>query len=162
WQTATTATDANRFALRFARWLTGRTKILVFNGCYHGTVDETFVRLKNGRPIHRPGLVGQAIDLTANTRVGEFNDIPALEGARAPGGVACVIAEPALTNIGMVLPQPGFHAALREVTRRTGALLVIDETHSISTGPGGYTRAFDLAPDFFVLGKPVAGGIPGA
>jgi glutamate-1-semialdehyde 2,1-aminomutase len=160
WQMAVTATDANRFVLRLARWLTDRPKILVFNGCYHGTVDETFVRLRSGRPIHRPGLVGQAVDLTANTKVVEFNDIPALEAALAPGDVACVITEPALTNIGMVLPQPGFHDALRAATRRTGTLLVIDETHSISTGPGGYTRAFDLAPDFFVLGKPVAGGIP--
>ena len=162
WQTAMTATDANRFVLRLARWLTGRTKVLVFNGCYHGTVDETFVRLKNGRPIHRPGLVGQAVDLTAHTNVIEFNDIPALEAALAPGDVACVITEPALTNIGMVLPEPGFHDSLRAVTRHTGTLLVIDETHSISTGPGGYTRAFDLAPDFFVLGKAIAGGIPGA
>ncbi len=162
WQTATTATDANRFVLRLARWLTGRRKILVFNGCYHGTVDETFVRLKDGRPIHRPGLVGQAIDLTANTVVVEFNDVPAIEAALAPGDVACVITEPALTNIGMVLPQPGFHAALRDSTRRTGTLLAIDETHSISTGPGGYTRAFDLDPDFFVLGKAIAGGIPAA
>lgn len=162
WQTATTATDANRFVLRLARWLTGRRKILVFNGCYHGTVDETFVRLKDGKPVHRPGLVGQAIDLTANTEVVEFNDVPALEAALAPGDVACVITEPALTNIGMVLPQPGFHSALRDITRRTGTLLVIDETHSISTGPGGYTRAFDLDPDFFVLGKAIAGGIPAA
>jgi glutamate-1-semialdehyde 2,1-aminomutase len=160
WQTAVTATDANRFVLRLARWLTGRPKILVFNGCYHGTVDETFVRLQNGRPIHRPGLVGQFVDLTANTEVVEFNDSPALEAALVPGDVACVITEPALTNIGMVLPQPGFHDALRAATRRTGTLLVIDETHSISTGPGGYTRAFGLTPDFFVLGKPVAGGIP--
>src|SRR5215475_1040263 len=137
WQTAVTATDANRFVLRLARWLTGRPKILVFNGCYHGTVDETFVRLRDGRPIHRPGLVGQAADLTANTKVVEFNDISALEAALAPGDVACVITEPALTNIGMVLPQPGFHDALRALTRRAGTLLVIDETHAISTGPGG-------------------------
>jgi glutamate-1-semialdehyde 2,1-aminomutase len=162
WQTAVTATDANRFVLRLARWLTGRRKILVFNGCYHGTVDETFVRLKEGRPIHRPGLIGQAVDLTAETKVVEFNDIAALEAALAPGDVACVVTEPALTNIGMVLPQPGFHDALRALTRRAGTLLAIDETHSISTGPGGYTRVFGLAPDFFVLGKPVAGGIPAA
>jgi len=160
WQTAVTATDANRFVLRLARWLTGRPKTLVFSGCYHGTVDETFVRLQSGRPVHRPGLIGQAVDLTANTEVVEFNDVAALEAALAPGDVACVITEPALTNIGMVLPQPGFHDALRAATRRTGTLLVIDETHSISTGPGGYTRAFDLTPDFFVLGKPIAGGIP--
>jgi glutamate-1-semialdehyde 2,1-aminomutase len=162
WQTATTATDANRFVLRLARWLTGRKKILVFNGCYHGTVDETFVRLRDGEPIHRPGLIGQAIDLTANTEVAEFNDIPALEAALAPGDVACVMTEPALTNIGMVLPQPGFHSALRDITRRTGTLLAIDETHSISTGPGGYTRAFGLDPDFFIIGKAIAGGIPAA
>jgi len=162
WQTAATATDANRFVLRLSRWLTGRGKILVFNGCYHGTVDETFVRLRGGKPVHRPGLVGQAVDLTAQTKVVEFNDIAALDSALAPADVACVVTEPALTNIGMVLPQPGFHAALREITRRTGTLLVIDETHAISTGPGGYTRAFGLDPDFFVLGKPVAGGIPAA
>jgi glutamate-1-semialdehyde 2,1-aminomutase len=160
WQVATTATDANRFVLRWARAITGRSKILVFNGCYHGTVDETFVRLRNGKAVHRPGLIGQAIDLTAHTEVVEFNDLPALEQALAPGDIACVITEPALTNVGMVLPQPGFHDALRELTRRAGTLLVIDETHSISTGPGGYTRAFDLSPDFFVLGKPIAGGIP--
>ena len=162
WQTATTATDANRFVLRLARWLTGRGKTLVFNGCYHGTVDETFVRLKDGKPVHRPGLIGQTIDLTANTKVVEFNDISALEAALAAGDVACVITEPALTNIGMVLPQPGFHSALRDLTRRVGTLLVIDETHSISTGPGGYTRAFDLDPDFFVVGKAIAGGVPAA
>ena len=118
------------FRAALARWLTGRPKILVFNGCYHGTVDETFVRLKNGRPIHRPGLIGQAVDLTDDTEVVEFNDVAALEAALAPGDVACVITEPALTNIGMVLPQPGFHDALRAATRRTGTLLVIDETHS--------------------------------
>lgn len=160
WQTATTATDANRFVLRLARWLTGRGKLLVFNGCYHGTVDETFLRLKDGKPVHRPGLVGQAVDIAEHTKVVEFNDLPALEAALAPGDVACVITEPALTNIGMVLPEDGFHAGLRELTRRTGTLLVIDETHTISTGPGGYSRAFGLEPDVFVLGKPVAGGIP--
>src|SRR5262249_11116434 len=125
-----------------------------------GPSADSSVRLKNGGPPPPPGRGGQPIDLTANTKVVEFNDIPALEAALAPGDVACVITEPALTNIGMVLPQPGFHDALRAATRRAGTLLVIDETHSISTGPGGYTRAFDLSPDFFVLGKPVAGGIP--
>lgn len=160
WQSATTATDANRFVLRWARGITGRNKILVFNGCYHGTVDETNVRLANGRPIHRPGLIGQAVDLTANTAVVEFNDLDGLERALKAGDIACVITEPALTNIGMVLPEPGFHDGLRRLTRRYGTLLAIDETHTISTGPGGYTRAHGLEPDFFVLGKPVAGGIP--
>lgn len=160
WQTATTASDANRFVLRWARGLTGRPKVLVFNGCYHGSVDETFVRLRDGRPVHRPGLIGQAVDLTANTVVVEFNDLDGVERALKAGDVACVITEPALTNIGMVLPEPGFHANLRKLTRAHGTLLVIDETHTISTGPGGYTRAHGLEPDFFVLGKPVAGGIP--
>jgi glutamate-1-semialdehyde 2,1-aminomutase len=136
--------------------------VLVFDGCYHGAVDETLVRLVDGRPAHRPGLIGQAVDLTANTKVIAFNDVAALEAALAPRDVACVLAEPAMTNAGIVLPDPGFHAALRDITRRTGALLVIDETHTISTGPGGYTRAHGLDPDFFVLGKPIAGGIPGA
>jgi glutamate-1-semialdehyde 2,1-aminomutase len=160
WQIATTATDANRFALRVARAVTGRPKILVFNGCYHGSVDETMVRLRHGWPVNRPGLAGEFRDLTQATRVVEFNDGPALEAALAEGDVACVIAEPVLTNSCMVPPQPGYHAALREITRRHGTLLMIDETHTISTGPGGYTRAYGLEPDLFVLGKPVAGGLP--
>ncbi|MCK9553287.1 aspartate aminotransferase family protein [Aquamicrobium sp.] len=160
WQIATTATDANRFALRIARAVTGREKILVFNGCYHGSVDETMVRLSNGKPINRPGLAGEFRDLTRTTKIVEFNDIPALEAALADGDVACVITEPVLTNSCMVLPDPGFHDALRRLTRATGTLLLIDETHTISTGPGGYTRAFGLEPDLFVLGKPVAGGVP--
>ncbi|MFV3131060.1 aspartate aminotransferase family protein [Niveispirillum sp. KHB5.9] len=159
WQVATTATDANRFALRVARAVTGRAKILVFNGCYHGTVDETFVRLVDGVPANRPGLLGQFTDLTADTRVVEFNDVPALAAALADGQVACVITEPVLTNCCMVLPDPGFHDALRRLTRETGTLLLIDETHTISTGPGGHTCAHGLEPDLFVLGKPVAGGV---
>ena len=160
WQVATTATDANRFALRVARAVTGRPRVLVFNGCYHGTVDETFVRLVDGRAVTRPGLLGQAADLTRLARVVEFNDVPALQAALAHGDVACVIAEPVMTNSCMVLPEPGFHDELRRLTRQAGTLLLIDETHSISTGPGGYTRAHGLEPDLFVLGKPVAGGVP--
>jgi glutamate-1-semialdehyde 2,1-aminomutase len=160
WQVATTATDANRFALRVARAVTGRPKIMVFNGCYHGTVDETFVRLIDGKAANRPGLLGQVADLTRLARVVEFNDLPALERELAHGDVACVISEPVLTNSCMVLPEPGFHAELRRLTRLAGTLLLIDETHTISTGPGGYTRAHGLEPDLFVLGKPVAGGIP--
>jgi glutamate-1-semialdehyde 2,1-aminomutase len=160
WQVATTATDANRFALRLARAITGRPKILVFNGCYHGTVDETFVQLVEGRAVNRPGLLGQFTDLTATTRIVEFNDVDALERELAHGDVACVITEPVLTNSCMVLPEPGFHAALRHATRATGTLLLIDETHTISSGPGGYTRVHGLEPDLFVLGKPVAGGVP--
>ncbi len=160
WQIATTATDANRFALRIARAVTGREKILVFNGCYHGSVDETMVRLRDGKPINRPGLAGEFRDLTRTAKIVEFNDIPALEAALAGRDVACVITEPVLTNSCMVSPDPGFHDALRRLTRAAGTLLLIDETHTISTGPGGYTRAFGLEPDLFVLGKPVAGGVP--
>ena len=162
WQVATTATDANRFALRLARAVTGRPKILVFNGCYHGSVDETMVRLKDGRPINRPGLAGEFRDLTQATEIVEFNDVGALESALARRDVACVITEPVLTNSCMVPPGPGFHEALRRATRETGTLLLIDETHTISSGLGGYTRTFGLEPDLFVLGKPIAGGVPAA
>jgi glutamate-1-semialdehyde 2,1-aminomutase len=162
WQIATTASDANRFALRVARAVTGRNKILVFNACYHGAVDETFVKLTNGRTAHKPGLVGQAVDLTQNTVVVEFNDVAGLEKALSGKDIACVITEPVLTNSCMVLPQPGFHRALRQLTREAGTLLLIDETHTISTGLGGYTKTQGLELDIFVLGKPVAGGVPAA
>ena len=133
---------------------------MVFNGCYHGTVDDVFVDLIDGVPTMRDSLLGQAYDLTQFTTVVEFNDLPALERALGGDDVACVITEPALTNIGMVLPAPGFLEALRELTRRHGTLLVFDETHTISTGPGGWTRTFGPQPDMLVLGKPVAGGLP--
>ncbi|AZN97533.1 aspartate aminotransferase family protein [Mesorhizobium sp. M9A.F.Ca.ET.002.03.1.2] len=160
WQIATTATDANRFALRVARAVTGREKILVFNGCYHGSVDETMVRLVSGRPANRPGLAGEFRDLTRATDVIEFNDVPALEAVLRDKDIACVITEPVLTNSCMVLPDPGFHDALRGLTRAAGTLLLIDETHTISTDPGGYTKKYRLEPDLFVLGKPIAGGVP--
>ncbi len=160
WQVATTASDANRFALRLTRAVTERPKILAMNGSYHGAVDETYVGLEDGRPQNCPGLIGQFIDLTTATEVVEFNDVAALERALAAGDVACVITEPVLTNCCMVLPQAGYHAALRRLTRAAGTLLLIDETHTISTGPGGYCRAHGLEPDLLVLGKPVAGGVP--
>jgi glutamate-1-semialdehyde 2,1-aminomutase len=160
WQVATTASDANRFALRVARAVTGRPKVLVMNGCYHGAVDETYVDLDGGRARNRPGLIGQFDDLTQGTRIVEFNDLAALERELAAGDVACVITEPVLTNCCMVLPKPGYHEGLRRLTREAGTLLLIDETHTISTGPGGYTRAHGLDPDIFVVGKPIAGGIP--
>ncbi len=162
WQCAVTATDANRFAIRLARHVTGRPKILVFNWCYHGTVDETFATLVDGRIVPREGSLGPPVDPALTTRVVEFNDLPGLEAALAHGDVACVLAEPALTNVGIVHPEPGFHAALRALTRRSGTLLIIDETHTICAGPGGYTRAHGLEPDILTLGKAVAGGVPGA
>lgn len=163
WQMATTATDANRFVLRLARRISGRPKVLVFNGCYHGTVDETFATLAvDGAVVPRAGNLGPPVPLSETTKVVEWNDVAALERALAPGDVACVLAEPALTNIGIVHPAPGFHAALREITRRAGTLLVLDETHTISAGAGGCTRAWGLEPDFFTLGKPIGGGVPTA
>ena len=160
WQVATTATDANRFVLRWVRAITGRNKILVFDGCYHGTVDDTLVRADKGATKHRSGLLGQVQDLTLNSVAIPFNDLAALEEALKTQEIAAVLCEPAMTNIGMVLPDPGFHEAMRALTRQYGTLLIIDETHTISTGPGGCTRAWNLEPDFLTLGKPIAGGVP--
>lgn len=160
WQIATTASDANRFAIRVARAVTGRRKILVFDGCYHGSVDETLVDLIDGRTVSRSSLLGQVMDAGQTTVAVPFNDEAALREALAAGDIACVLAEPVMTNCGMILPQPGFHSTLRELTRATGTLLVIDETHTISTGLGGYSTVHGLEPDIFVLGKPVGGGVP--
>jgi glutamate-1-semialdehyde 2,1-aminomutase len=162
WQFALTATDANRFSIRLARQITGRPKILVFNWCYHGTVDETFITLENGVARARRGNIGPPVDPAVTTRVVEFNDLAALEQALAARDVACVLAEPALTNVGIVHPQAGYHQALRGLTRKFASLLILDETHTICAGPGGYTRAENLDPDFLVFGKPIGGGVPGA
>ncbi len=163
WQFALTATDANRFSIRLARQITGRTKILVFNWCYHGTVDETFITLnRKGEVGPRRGNIGPPVNPAVTTKVVEFNDVAALEQALAPGDVACVLAEPVMTNVGIVHPQSGFHTALRELTRKHGTLLIVDETHTICAGPGGYTRAENLEPDVLVFGKAIGGGIPGA
>ena len=162
WQFALTATDANRFSIRLARQITQRPKILVFNWCYHGTVDESFITLKDGVAESRRGNIGPPVNPTVTTKVIEFNDPAALEKALAPGDVACVLAEPVMTNVGIVHPEPIYHKALRDLTRQSGTLLIIDETHTICAGPGGYTRAENLDPDFFIFGKAIAGGFPGA
>ena len=162
WQIATTATDANRFALRVARAVTGRPKVLVFNGCYHGTVDEAMVALHAGQTVARPGLTGQVADLTRTAVAVEFNDLAGVEAALAAGDVAAILTEPVMTNSCMVLPEPGFHDGLRALSRKYGALLIIDETHTISSGLGGYTAVQGLDPDIFVAGKCVAGGMPTA
>jgi glutamate-1-semialdehyde 2,1-aminomutase len=162
WQFCLTATDANRFTIRLARAITGRPKILVFNFCYHGSVDETIITIEDGVAGPRVGNIGPPVDPNETTRVVEFNDVDALEEALAHGDVACVLAEPALTNIGIVLPEPGYHDALRRLTREHGAFLVIDETHTICAGPGGATRAWGLQPDFLTIGKPLASGVPAA
>jgi glutamate-1-semialdehyde 2,1-aminomutase len=162
WQIAMTATDANRFALRMAREATRRRKILVFNGCYHGTVDETLVRLVDGKVVPREGAMPPPIDPSVTTKVIEFNDLVALEQAIAPQDVAAVLMEPVMTNCGIVLPKAGYLEGVRELTRRTGTVWVLDETHTWSAGPGGCTAAYHLDPDMITLGKPVGGGIPAA
>jgi glutamate-1-semialdehyde 2,1-aminomutase len=162
WQLAMTATDANRFAIRIAREVTGRPKILVFNGCYHGSVDEALIALEDGRIIPNPGSIGPPVDPSFTTKAIEFNDVPALEHALGPRDVAAVLAEPAMTNQGIILPDPGYHDQLREITRKTGTLLILDETHTICEGPAGYARAHGLKPDMISLGKPIASGIPAA
>ncbi len=162
WQMAMTATEANRYVIRICRALTKRPKILIFNECYHGSLDEALVHLdENGQVALRcefdsnPGL-----DKETLTRVVEFNEVGALEEALSHEDVACVLAEPVMTNCGMVLPEPGYHDKLRELTAKYGTYLIIDETHTFSSGPGGYTAANGLKPDFITLGKAVAGGIP--
>ena len=159
WQLATTATDANRNALRVARAVTGRRKVLVFNGAYHGTLQDTMVALQDGQTVARQGLVGQVFDIAAEAVCIEFNDLAALEAVLASGEVAAVLTEPVLTNSCMVLPEPGFHDTLRALTRAYGTLLILDETHTLSSGLGGYARGAGLEPDLYVVGKCVAGGL---
>jgi len=163
WQFALSASDANRWVLRLARQITGRTKVVVHDHCYHGSVDEAVAMLgPDGAVIPVRGSVGPQVDVAATTRGVEFNDIAGLEAALADGDVAAVLVEPALTNVGIVLPEPGYHEAVRDVTRRTGTLLVIDETHTICAGPGGATSTWGLEPDIVVIGKTIGGGIPSA
>jgi glutamate-1-semialdehyde 2,1-aminomutase len=160
WQFTLSATDANRFAIRLSREITGRPKILIFNHCYHGSVDETFATLRDGEVVARHGNVGPPVDLARTTRVVEFNDAESLERELGFGDVACVLAEPAMTNVGIVLPEPGYLDFLRSATRDAETLLIIDETHTLCCGPGGYTAAEGLEPDLLTIGKPIAGGIP--
>lgn len=163
WQLALSASDANRFCLRWARAVTGRPDVLVFDGCYHGTVDDAFVDLDaraGGAPAARASLLGQVHDLTAHTRVVDFNDDASVARILADRRVACVVAEPVMTNAGMVLPRPGFLERLRAECTATGTLLLVDETHTISSSWEGYARAAGIEPDFLVLGKAIAGGVP--
>jgi glutamate-1-semialdehyde 2,1-aminomutase len=164
WQIAMTATDANRFVLRLARQITKRHYIAVFNWCYHGTVDETFVVLdeKTGKAKKRPGNIGSQCDPATTTKVVEFNNLEALEEMLKNRDVACLLAEPAMTNIGIIHPEPGYWEKARAICKKYGTLLIMDETHTICAGPGGFTRAYDISPDIFVIGKPIASGIPAA
>lgn len=161
WSFALSATDANRWALRLARQVTGRSKVLAFSYCYHGSVDETFAVMgPDGGAEVRPGNVGAPVPIDQTTRIAEFNDLESVERALAHGDVAVCITEPALTNIGIVLPEPGFLEGLQDLCRAYGVLLLIDETHTISAGPGGATREWDLSPDILVIGKSIGGGVP--
>lgn len=162
WQLATTATDANRFVLRWARAVTGRNKLLVFDGCYHGTVDDTMVDVINGNTTKRGSLLGQVHDLGLHTIAVPFNDLAAVEWELATGEIACLLTEPALTNCGMVPAEAGFIEQLRMLTSQHGTLLILDETHTISTGRGGWAKNNGVTPDFLVVGKPIAGGLPAA
>ncbi|WP_161814753.1 transaminase [Steroidobacter agaridevorans] len=160
WQITQTATDANRAVLRWARALTDRKLILVFDGCYHGSLEDTLVRLDRGRVVTRPGQIGQVADFASYARVVEFNDLAALEAALADGQVACLLAEPVMTNAGMVLPEEGLWAEVRKLCTRHGTLLAIDETHTLSSGPRGHAHRLGLTPDFLIAGKAIAGGMP--
>ena len=160
WTLTTSATDANRGAIRIARMITRRDKVLVFSGCYHGGIDEAHVELRDGKMQMRNMIHPNGVDHARLSKVIEFNDAVALEGALASEDVACVLMEPLMTNFGMIPVADGFHDVVREVTRRTGTVLIIDETHTLSCGPGGYTKLHGLEPDIFVAGKAIAGGIP--
>jgi len=163
WSFALTATDANRWAIRLARAITGRPKILVNSYCYHGTVDESLIVVgPDGRGVSREGNIGAPTDVTITSRVAEYNDLEGLERELAHRDVAAVLMEPALTNMGIVLPQDGYLAGVRALTAKYGTLLINDETHTFSAGPGGCTLAWGLAPDLLTIGKAIAGGIPAA
>lgn len=160
WQVTTTASEANRAVIRWCRGLTGRQKILIFNGCYHGAVDDVFVDLRDGVAVNRPSLIGQVQDLLPTTVAVEFNDLDALESALRTGDIACVLAEPVMTNIGMVRDAPGYLETLRRLCSDTGTLLVFDETHTISSGYGGHSNSHGPMPDIMVIGKSIGGGVP--
>ncbi len=161
WQFTVSATDANRHVIRYSRLITGRSKIIVIDRCYHGSVDETFATLDEaGNTVAREGNIGAPIALDQTTRVVEFNDVAAMERALAHGDVAAILMEPAMTNVGIVLPLPGYLDAVAELAKKYGAILIIDETHTISVGPGGMTGDLGLKPDFLTIGKAIAGGIP--
>ena len=160
WQVTTTASEANRAVIRWCRGITGRDKILIFNGCYHGAVDDVFVDLRDGRAVNRPSLIGQVQDLLPTTVAIEFNDVDVLASALRGGDIACVLAEPLMTNIGMVRDAPGFLKELRRMCDETGTILVFDETHTISSGYGGHSNMHGPKPHILVVGKSIGGGVP--
>jgi glutamate-1-semialdehyde aminotransferase len=161
WQFTLTATDANRHILRYARHVTGKNKVVVHDYCYHGTVDETFAVLDDhGKTVSRENNIGPQVDPSKTTIVVPFNDLAAAETAFATGDVAAMLIEPAMTNIGIVLPEPGYLEGLRELCTKYQVILIHDETHTLSEGPGGMTARRNLYPDAVVLGKTIGAGIP--
>ena len=161
WQFTVSATDANRHVIRYARMLTGRDKVVVIDRCYHGSVDETFATLDvNGATVSREGNIGAPVELAVTTRVVEFNDLTAMELALKMGDVAAILMEPAMTNVGIVLPEQGYLTAVEKLAKKYGTLLIIDETHTISFGPGGMTAGLGLKPDFLTIGKAIGSGVP--
>ena len=161
WQFTVSATDANRHVIRYARLITGKSKIIIIDRCYHGSVDESFATLdKKGNTVSREGNIGAPVDLNLTTRVVAFNDLSAMEKALANDDVAAILMEPAMTNVGIVLPESGYLLAVQGLAKKFGALLIIDETHTISVGPGGMTADLGLTPDFLTIGKAIGGGFP--
>jgi len=161
WQFTVSATDANRHAIRYARMITGKQKIIVIDCCYHGSVDETFATLNSkGKTVSREGNIGAPVELDLTTRVVPFNDLPAMKKALANNDAAAILMEPAMTNVGIVLPESGYLLGVQELAKKNGTLLIIDETHTISVGPGGMTADLGLTPDFLTIGKAIGGGFP--
>ena len=161
WQFTVSATDANRHVIRYSRMITGRKRVVVIDRCYHGSVDETFATLDGaGNTVAREGNIGAPVALDQTTRVVEFNDVEGMEKALVHGDVAAILMEPAMTNVGIVLPQAGYLDAVQELAKKYGVILIIDETHTISVGPGGMSADLGLKPDFLTIGKAIAGGIP--
>jgi len=161
WQFTVSATDANRHAIRYSRLITGKQKVIVIDRCYHGSVDETFATLDSyGKTVMREGNIGAPVALDLTTRVVEFNDLGAMEDALKKGDVAAILMEPAMTNVGIVLPDDGYLVAVGELARRYEAVWIIDETHTISVGPGGMTADLGLKPDILTIGKAIGGGLP--
>lgn len=161
WQFTVSATDANRHVIRYARLITGRKKIIVIDRCYHGSVDESFATLdETGATVAREGNIGAPVDLNLTTRVVAFNDLPAMKIALSNNDVAAILMEPAMTNVGIVLPEVGYLQGVEALAKEFGSLLIIDETHTISVGPGGMTGELGLRPDFLTIGKAIGGGFP--
>ena len=161
WQFTVSATDANRHVIRYSRLITKKSKIIVIDRCYHGSVDETFATLDaSGKTVSREGNIGAPIELDKTTRVVPFNDLDAMKKALQQNDVAAILMEPAMTNVGIVLPASGYLKAVEKLAREFGAKLIIDETHTISVGPGGMTAQLGLQPDFLTIGKAIGGGFP--